>query len=95
MSDFHKTRMGRKFFESDVPNLVRSLNEISDHVKYLKKEDDEAKALCRDIIENIDEFFCNKIEHEHDIEDASKLLARIHEQCWAMLGAPYKKHESA
>lgn len=36
MDDFYRTVMGRKFFERDVPELVRHLARIADALEHLQ-----------------------------------------------------------
>ena len=35
MTDMFETRMGRKFYESDIPALLKALNRIADAIEQL------------------------------------------------------------
>ena len=42
MSDFYLTRMGQKFFNADVPRLIRVLERIADTLEKGAEQNDDA-----------------------------------------------------
>lgn len=45
MNDFFKTLMGRKLFESDIPDLIKSLNSLSKELKTLNEREEKKFKL--------------------------------------------------
>jgi hypothetical protein len=45
MNDFFKTIMGRKLFESDIPDLIKSLNSLSKELKTLNERQEKMFKL--------------------------------------------------
>lgn len=45
MSDFYKTSMGRKFYESDLPRLINALENISKRLDESNKLDEKKFRL--------------------------------------------------
>ena len=58
--DFHKTLMGKKFYEADLPGLVKSLNRLSEAIetqnvineKLLKENKKENAIKAKQLNEN-------------------------------------------
>lgn len=61
MSDFYKTTMGRKFYESDLPKLISVLEKIANKMdesnkfneKHYKLEEKLMKRQLRELNENV------------------------------------------
>ena len=47
MADFHQTGYGRKFFEADLPNLIKAINRVGDQ---LEKFNDNLEGFALDNI---------------------------------------------
>lgn len=45
MSDFFKTMIGRKLFESDIPELIKSINSLSIELKRLNEREEKKSKL--------------------------------------------------
>ena len=45
MSDFFKTMLGRKLFESDIPELIKTLNSLSTELKRLNEREEKKFKL--------------------------------------------------
>lgn len=58
--DFHKTLMGKKFYEGDLPSLIKSLNRLSEAIetqnvineKLLKENKKENAIKAKQLNEN-------------------------------------------
>lgn len=44
MDEFYRTGMGKKFFEQDIPTLVKTIEE---HTKQLERLNDNLEYLCK------------------------------------------------
>jgi hypothetical protein len=45
MNDFFKTLMGRKLFESDIPDLIKALHSLSKELKTLNEREEKKFKL--------------------------------------------------
>lgn len=71
MNDFHRTPMGRKFYESDLPNLITVLEKIANRMDESNKLDEKRyrleeklmKRQLRELNENtkVDQVDPNKV----------------------------------
>jgi len=60
IDDFHKTGMGRKFYEGDLPSLIKSINRLSEALeeqniineKLLKESKKENAIKVKQLNEN-------------------------------------------
>lgn len=52
--DFHQTPMGRKFYEAQIPQLIRGINRVADNLE--KVNLDSKEAHYHELIDNIIEY---------------------------------------
>ena len=88
MLDFAKTGYGRKFFDHDIPALIRALKEIGEELKKARVRDDkvisepvlghfeeitdEEKAELATKVLKFDQFF-NQLTENFNIDESTKI----------------------
>jgi hypothetical protein len=69
MNDFHKTAMGRKFYDNDIPKLISALEKIANKLDESNKLEEKKfkleEKLIRHKLKDLNESFTvNKVKNQ-------------------------------